>query len=277
MGLHVFTQIIFIHRIFHFHISRRVLFATADEHFPLPHLLHISTFVQYITAIMHPNSAISQSLFWRFSSFFTSLLLTLLVARTFGPVTSGEVNYFVAIASLVVLLSSFNLDAAIIHFTAAGKIQLNKILTLSLLIVLVSAVIYFVFSIYWSGKTASLAGMQDFWLYAGVYLLGLRVHALIIAIFYGRQNFFIPGLVISLINVLQIVLLLIVFNKPDEQSLMGYMRLFFLVPFIQAILLWLWLRAKEKFHFQLALPLKGEWKAISRFSLVIFITNIILS
>ena len=128
--------------------------------------------------------------------FFTSLLLTLLVARTFGPVTSGEVNYFVAIASLVVLLSSFNLDAAIIHFTAAGKIQLNKILTLSLLIVLVSAVIYFVFSIYWSGKTASLAGMQDFWLYAGVYLLGLQVHALIIAIFYGE--YFFSSLVILL-------------------------------------------------------------------------------
>src|SRR5688572_9045206 len=225
---------------------------------------------------MHPNRTISQSLFWRFSSFFTSLVVTLLVARTFGPVVSGEVNYFVAIASLVVLLSSFNLDAAIIHFTASGKIQLNKLLTLSLLVVLLSAVVYFIFSIYWNGKTGSLAGMYNFPLYAGLYLIGLQVHALIIAVFYGKQNFFIPGLVISIMNLLQIGLLLFLFNKTGEAALIGYMRIFFLVPFIQAIFLWLWLRGKEKFHFKLAMPLKGEWKAISRFSIIIFLTNIIL-
>jgi len=49
-----------------------------------------------------------------------------------------------------------------------------------------------------------------------------------------------------------------------------------MVPFIQAIFLWLWLLAKEKFQFQFTLPQKNEWKAITRFSLIIFITNIIL-
>ena len=111
---------------------------------------------------MDSNRAISQSLLWRFISFFTSLIITLLVARTFGPVASGEVNYFVAIASLVVLLSSFNLDAAIIHFTAAGKIQLNKLLTLSIFIVLLSAVVYFIFSIYWTGKNRELHRYAQF-------------------------------------------------------------------------------------------------------------------
>ena len=200
----------------------------------------------------------------------------MLVARTFGPVASGEVNYFVAIASLVVLLSSFNLDAAIIHFTAAGKIQLNKLLTLSIFIVLLSAVVYFIFSIYWTGKTGSFTGMHNFSLYAGLYLLGLQVHSLIIAIFYGKQNFFVPGLVISIMNLVQIGSLMFLFNNPTESSLIGYMRIFFLVPFVQSIFLWLWLKGKEKFQFRLAMPLKGEWIAITRFSMVIFLTNIIL-
>ena len=261
---------------YHFHISTFALrFHIFTFVLPFSYF-HICRVFSHLHFDLQSNNTISQSLLWRFSSFFTSLLLNLLVARTFGPVASGEVNYFVAIASLLVLLSSFNLDAAIIHFTAAGKIKLNKLLTLSLLVVLVSAVLYFAFSFYWNGTTQSLGTMHDFPVYAGLYLLGLQVHAMTIAIYYGKQDFFMPGLIISILNLVQIIMLLFVFNNPGEQALIDYMRVFFLVPFIQAIFLWIWLQANKKLDFRLAMPLRGEWKAISRFSLVIFITNIIL-
>lgn len=217
-----------------------------------------------------------QSVFWRSCSFFTSFVLNLCIARFFGPALSGELNLLIALLAFFLILSGLNLDAAIIYFSAGNRISLNRMAGIS------AASIFFgilsVFFLPFFIKEGNLLFEQQLQLYffAGVYMAGMQLSNLSTAFFYGKKNFNIPGLLISLTNLALIIILFIVISGGFEHLFSYYLRFFFILPLLQGITLAIWLKVKYMPSFHFDFPAKEEIKKIFRFSIIVFLANLLL-
>lgn len=158
---------------------------------------------------MQLKDLIIQNIFWR-GMFFLSLFgLNILIARHFKAAGSGWVFYLINNLSIILLITGISLESGAAYFTSKNEISQPKIagfcFVWAFIATAASVLLLWVFQAI-SPNYFSLG--PRYLMVCACYVLGVLLINYFSALFFAKQNFFLPNLILLCGNIL-IVLVLI--------------------------------------------------------------------
>ncbi|MGI8950335.1 MAG: lipopolysaccharide biosynthesis protein [Chitinophagaceae bacterium] len=225
---------------------------------------------------MHFKKLLAQSLVWRGFYFVSLLLVNIFLSRYLQADWVGWVYYICNIFTLINLIVSLNLDAGIIYFASGKKIDANKLLWQSLLWCLI------VVSVSWIGiRILPLVPLHSginntvLLFFALCYIAGILLTNIVTGLFYAQRNFWLPNLILVIINFSLIYFIPKQSNVNNTAFLIYVLHIYFLVFLLQGLLLTLIFILKNKSWQQIKLPLKNDNKKLFRYATVALLGNIV--
>lgn len=220
------------------------------------------------------KKALLDSFLWRGIYFITTLLLNVCIARIYEAPQSGWIYFISNNFFLVVLIGGVSLDSSMTYFSASNQISGNKL-------ALVSIIWPFIVAIFSVGCTMFLISQHFitsdylFLLVAGVaYTFGISLNNFFTSLFYARQNYAVPNILMSAINV--VVIILVPFFAKGFMGLNReqFLYIYFLQFILQGLglaILYLTLYSPVS---KLQLPTLKEYKMLFRFAVIALFANI---
>jgi O-antigen/teichoic acid export membrane protein len=220
------------------------------------------------------KKALLDSFIWRGIYFITTLLLNVCIARIYEATQSGWIYFISNNFYLVVLIGGLSLDSSMTYFSASNQIAANKLAGVAVVwpfIVAVCSLACTFFLINGHFITSDYI----FLLVAGAaYTFGISLNNFFTSLFYAKQNYAVPNILMSIVNI-AVIMLIPFFAK----GFMGLNREQFLyIYFIQFILqgigltiLYLVLYSPVK---TLQFPSLQECKMLFRFAFIALFANI---
>lgn len=225
---------------------------------------------------MNFQKLLMQSLLWRGFYFFTLLLVNVFLSRYLQAAGSGWVYYLSNIFSFSIIIVSLCLESGITYFASGKIINSNKLLWFSLLASLIVSLIViagiYIYLLY--EKNAPVTPAQ-FYYFGVCYITGLFLTNCGTALFYAQNNFVLPNLILTILNIALAILIpkgVIANNLSEAGELLVIYFLFFL---LQGISIWLAFFIKNKSWKTIAIPAFRSIKNLFRYSLVAMTANII--
>jgi O-antigen/teichoic acid export membrane protein len=220
------------------------------------------------------KKALLDSFIWRGIYFITTLLLNVCIARLYEAPKSGWIYFISNNFYLVVLVGGLSLDSSMTYFSASSQISAHKL-------ALVSIIWPFIVAVFSIGCTFFLINNHYitsdylFLLVAGVsYTLGISLNNFFTSLFYAQQNYAVPNILMSIINVFVIVLIPFFAKGFAGLNKDQFLYLYFLQFILQGVgltILYLVRYAPLKtLHF----PSTYEYRILFRFTVVALFANI---
>jgi len=177
------------------------------------------------------DKLLRQSLIWRGFYFLTNVILNIVLSRVLLAASYGSLFYWVNILSLFTLVLGMSLESAFTYFVAAQKIKtataalIGCIWLLGILIPLL-IIQYFIFR---NNDFLQIAN-KHFAVFGILFVIGNLLMNYFSALFNAFQNFWIPGILCGLMNM--VTVLLILFCKINPEGLITvFLSSFFLQGF----------------------------------------------
>jgi O-antigen/teichoic acid export membrane protein len=155
------------------------------------------------------HKLIAQNIIWRGLYFVSQFLLSVLISRLFKANGSGTIYYIINNLSLLLLAVSLSLESGATYYVAKKEIGAQKISIFLLLWSLGMTVICWV-SFKWLSVNFSgiFVNSQEYVGGCSAFVLGVLLTTYFSALFFARQNFFLPNFILCCINLAVIILLL---------------------------------------------------------------------
>lgn len=220
------------------------------------------------------RKALLDSFIWRGIYFITTLLLNVFIARTYEASQSGWIYFISNNFYLVVLVGGFSLDSSMTYFAASNQIAPNKLALVSIIwpfavaFLSIGCTIFLINGHYVSSDYFFLL------MAAASYTFGISLTNFFTSLFYAKQNFAVPNILMSIINGVVIVLIpffargFIGLNKGQ------FLYIYFLQFILQGgglAILYLLLYAPVK---ELVFPSFKEYKLLFKYAVVALFANI---
>jgi O-antigen/teichoic acid export membrane protein len=172
---------------------------------------------------MSIRKGIQDIIVWRGLNFLSVLVLNILLARSLEASGAGNFFYLVNNLSLLVLILSFSMESGLTYFTANGRIHPKTAGGMALVFTLIATMLAFV--VYYFARQRF--GMQWF---ALLFVTGNLLISYFTALLYARQNFFLPNILLLVLNVLFILLFIPPLQRyiSNDHLVIGYYGLFLL-------------------------------------------------
>jgi O-antigen/teichoic acid export membrane protein len=217
-----------------------------------------------------------QSLFWRACNFLTAFLLNFFLARFFEASLSGQINFFITVLSLVLLIGSLNFEASLIYFSSDKKIPFETLITVALCWWVIFDIVTFFFAQYLTRTYMSGLKVHSLSLYVFYYLIGSLIGGYYNALFYGQHNFTIPNIATSVCNLLLILCMVALYTWGGKEYLLNYYLIFYFSIFLlQAFALIILFHSSYKKKFRFQLPHADSFKKIARYTAYVMATNLL--
>ena len=156
---------------------------------------------------------IFQNITWRGLYFFTLFLLNIIISRYFKASASGELYYIVNNLSFILLIASLSLESGIAYFISKKEISEKKAAWFCIFWSIAATLISLSFFNFFKPNSANniLPG-KEFIIGCSNYVLGVLLTTFFTPMFFAKNNFILPNLILFFLNLLMIATL-IVFNK----------------------------------------------------------------
>lgn len=220
------------------------------------------------------RKALLDSFIWRGIYFFTTLLLNVCIARIYEATQSGWIYFISNNFYLVLLVGGLSLDSSMTYFSASNRIADNKL-------ALVSMVWPFFVAILSVGCTVFLINAHyitsDYWflLIAGAaYTFGISLNNFFTSLFYAKQNYAVPNILMSIINGLVIVLIPFFAKGFMGLNREQFLYIYFLQFILQGIGLAILYLVLYSPVITLQLPTREESASLFKFAIVALFANI---
>jgi O-antigen/teichoic acid export membrane protein len=222
---------------------------------------------------MNFRQVIVQHVFWRGLYFFSVFVLNILISRLFRAEGSGRIYYVVNNLSFLLLVISLSLESGCAYYASKAEINLQKIslfcLVWSILATLLSlAALMGIFPIVYPDA----ASKPEFVLGCSCYILGVLLTTYFAALFYAKQVFRLPNIILLFVNIILSILMLF-FQKTSffpKHFVLIYFMSFLLQGFLIAAAFFFQFRGWRGF----GLPWGVELKRIFHYSLLALAVNI---
>ena len=218
----------------------------------------------------------SQSIIWRLFYVITVLLQNIFFSRYFQAENAGWIYYLTNVLGLVVIICSLSLESGFTFFTANGEIEKPKIQLFAIIWIII------LFLIGWATSGFFILHINHNYplsnshlvFFCLIYVTGMVFNNYLLAMFYAVSNFFLPNLIIGLINILIVLII------PKTTHLVNagdslILKLYFLLPSIQSGLLLIFYTLKYQTYNEVSFPSKSQVSKIVRFSFIALSANII--
>jgi O-antigen/teichoic acid export membrane protein len=159
---------------------------------------------------MHLRKLIIQHVFWRGLYFLSLFGLNILISRHFKADGSGWIYYVINNLSFLILAVSLSLEAGVAFYVSNGQVSARKISFFCLIWSLVAASFGLLF-MNWLIPTAYPVYFSKTELFVGCfcYSLGVLLTTYFVALFFAKQVFRLPNLLLLIFNLLLILLFFI--------------------------------------------------------------------
>jgi len=220
---------------------------------------------------MSVKKAIRDILLWRGLNFLSVFILNVLVARLFEASQAGSIFFFINNLSLVILVLSFSLESGIGYYAAAVKTISSRLAILALIWCILACVLTWLLL---ENFKAFISPLQriDSTILTLFFIAGSLLISFYSALYFARENFFIPNLCLLTLNV--IVIILFVFGMQGAIDDKWLLYAYFAGVFIQGLLIaifYFFTDGKKGY----SLPSPADLQKIVKYSSAAFLSNII--
>lgn len=180
---------------------------------------------------MRFKQLVMQHVFWRGLYFLSVFILNILISRHFKAEGSGWIFYTINNLSLLLLIAGLSLESGAVYYSSTGEIASQKIAVFCLFWSL-AGTFFCLFIIKWLGPVyyPNLIVKPEFIPGSIGYIAGILMTNYFSGLFFAKQDFFLPNLIILLVNLLLIFLLIAYGMHPFVQDHFAviYLSSFFL-------------------------------------------------
>lgn len=220
---------------------------------------------------MSVKKAIQDILLWRGLNFLSVFILNVLVARLFEASQAGSLFFFINNLSLIILVLSFSLESGMGYYAASGNVGAPRLAMLAMAWSILSFGLTFLLFDNFADHISSLKGLNTK-LLALFFVSGSLLISFYSALYFARQNFFVPNLSLLVINLALIVLFVLGMQGTFTGQWLTYA--YFTGFLLQGLLIAL-------FYFfsnggrDYSLPTTVDLQKIFKYSSTAFLSNII--
>lgn len=226
---------------------------------------------------MNFSRLIYQSIFWRGCNFFSAFLLNLFMARYFEATLMGQISFFLAVLSFVILVGSLNFEASLVYFSADNKQPIHQLLALAASWIVVYCAACWYLSGWITEKYMGGFATSVYSVFAFIYLAAFIFINYYNALFFGKKNFTTPHIVASIVNLLLAGTIVALHMAGDKHYVFTYfLPLYFVVFLAQGILLLILFHARYKISLHFKWPGKESFKTILRYTGYMLVTNLLV-
>lgn len=146
---------------------------------------------------------LAQSITWRSFYFFSVLLVNVFLSRYLQAAGTGSLYFTTIIFSFIHVVLSLSADSALIYFGSGNIIERNKLLTLSATWSIVAgiAMMFLVYAYFLVNGNADKNMVYWYVAFGFFYVAGQSLTSYSIALYYTKENYFIPNLLLGLVNI----------------------------------------------------------------------------
>lgn len=220
---------------------------------------------------MSVKKAIQDILLWRGLNFLSVFILNVLVARLFEASQAGSLFFFINNLSLFILVLSFSLESGMGYYAAAGTVVTTRLAMLAMAWCILSSLLtYFLFDNV-ADHISPLHGINSK-LLAVFFIGGSLLISFYSALYFARENFFVPNACLLMINLALIVLFVLGMQGvfTGKWLLYAYFTGFLLQGLLIAIF-YFFIREGSSY----SMPSSVDLQKIVKYSSTAFLSNII--
>jgi O-antigen/teichoic acid export membrane protein len=226
---------------------------------------------------MNFSRLLYQSLFWRGCNFFSAFLLNLFMARYFEATLMGQISFFIAVLSFVILAGSLNFEASLVYFSADNKQPTHQLISLAITWILVYCVGCWYLSQWLAEKYLGGFATRQFAIFSFLYLAGFILINYYNALFFGKKNFTTPNIVATVFNLLLVAGIIALFASGEKHYLTTwYLPLHLSIFIVQGIALVILFHIRYRISFRFDWPGRKSLGIILRYTGYMLLTNFLL-
>lgn len=226
---------------------------------------------------MQFKQLIFQSIVWRGLYFLHVLVLNILLSRYFTATGTGFIYYISNYFSFIILLGSACLETGMAYYGSQGSTPYRKLSNFSLAWTVLVSAILIIFLNQTYHASAQDFSRKEFFLYSSTYVSGVLLTTYFCALFYAKQDFITPNLIMSMINFLLIMLFPLGAWLGNDFLENHFLDLYFFSFLLQGLLICIAFIWKENKRTPAPgyMPSRTELRRIFAYSLVALLGNII--
>ncbi|RYG47124.1 MAG: hypothetical protein EOO01_15280 [Chitinophagaceae bacterium] len=167
---------------------------------------------------------------WRGLNFLSVLILNILLSRSLQASGAGQLFFTINNLSLLILVLSFSLEAGLTYFTANDSIKANVAGWTALLYTALMSLVTIALFLKWN-RVSGVSGADSTPTWQALFFVtGNLLISYFTALMYARKNFFLPNILLLIVNVPFIFLFIppVASNITHEQLVLAYFATFLL-------------------------------------------------
>ena len=224
--------------------------------------------------MIHFSRLIAQHIFWRGLYYFSIFLINIIISRYFKAEGSGWIFYIINNLSFLLLLTSLSLEAGAGFYSSAAEISPQKVATLCLLWAILSTIICtFVVNGFSLDFKPWVSSRLEFIVGTSAYILGVLLTSYFTALFFAKQDFRAPNLILFIVNL--VLIGFIFFAKRDAWFTNHFVTIYFFSFLLQGLLVFLAYHIRYVNRDYLSFPSWQMAKKILRYSSLALFANVI--
>ena len=220
------------------------------------------------------SGLVRQHILWRGLYFFSVLLFNIGIARFFEAEKSGQIFFIVSNLSLLLLVSGASLESGFTYYISSDQLDEGKAANFclawatgaSLITSIVWWLLLHISHSYYLGDPAFL-------LASFLFILGVLFTSYFTALFYAKKEFGLPNRILSLVNIVMLISLIWLRNKPEYKS--HFIEIYFSGFFLQGILLRIFFFRKYSGKDGRLFPPGSILKKVMQYSMIALSANLI--
>lgn len=226
---------------------------------------------------MNLQKLLVQSLVWRGCYFLSTLLVNVFLSRYLQASATGVIYFLSGIFSFSLIIFSFSLESGVTYFASGNKIHPSKLVWLSFawsavlcLLSLAGVAAYLAVD-----ETIPANFRQQCYFFAVCYLAGLFLTNCSAALFYARDNFFLPNLFFTAWNIILVLFIPWHTVAASLDDAVPVLNGYFLVFLLQGASVAIAFVIRHGAFRMMRLPAATELVSIFRYSAIAMMANMV--
>jgi O-antigen/teichoic acid export membrane protein len=152
---------------------------------------------------------LTQSIIWRSFYFFSVLLVNVFLSRYLQAAGAGNLYLLNVIFSFMQGVLSLGGEAGVIYFASGNLIERNKLISLGAAWSFIAGIIMiaFVYIYFFVNTSADKTFLPWYCAFGFLYVCGQSLTGYAVSIYYTRQNYFLPNLLLSVVNIIYVCII----------------------------------------------------------------------
>ena len=228
-----------------------------------------------IFRLMTLNKLLQQSLLWRGFCFITLLVVNVLLSRFLHSDGGGRIYYLTNFFSMILLLASLSMESGYTFYASSLKIDQHKLAWFSILwTAFVGMIVALLVNTYFYKLSGTNSFTKEEYLhYSLEYICGILLMNYFSVLFFAQKNYFLPNLLIGIINILLTILVIVASKTALSPSIV--IHSYFISVLLDGVVIavaFIWI---NKSYRTISLPTSAEFKILLCYSILALAGNFI--